>query len=30
MERLWNGDEIDYGLNFGDHPVLVRVIPGTY
>ncbi|AFC85800.1 DUF5597 domain-containing protein [Frateuria aurantia] len=30
MERLWNGDEIDYGLNFGDRPSLLRVVAGTY
>ncbi len=30
VERLWNGDEIDYGLNFGDKPSLLRVYPGTY
>ncbi|MHC1479185.1 DUF5597 domain-containing protein [Frateuria aurantia] len=30
MERLWNGDEIDYGLNFGDQPSLLHVIPGSY
>lgn len=29
-ERLWNGDEIDYGLNFGDQPRLLRVVPGTF
>ncbi len=25
FERIWNGDQTDYGLNFTDHPVLLRV-----
>lgn len=30
MQRLWNGDETDYGLNFGLKPVLLRVTVGSY
>lgn len=25
MDRVWNGDQTDYGLNFTDRPVLLRV-----
>ena len=28
--RLWNGDQIDYGFNFTERPVLLRVTMGTY
>jgi hypothetical protein len=28
--RIWNGDETDYGLNFGSAPQAVRVTLGTY
>lgn len=28
--RLWNGDETDYGLNFGDKGALLRVSMGSY
>jgi hypothetical protein len=28
--RLWNGDETDYGLNFGGKGSLVRVKLGSY
>lgn len=28
--RLWNGDQIDYGFNFTDRPVMLRVTMGTY
>ena len=28
--RLWNGDETDWGLNFGARPVVLRVQLGTY
>ncbi|HWA88025.1 MAG TPA: DUF5597 domain-containing protein [Opitutus sp.] len=28
--RIWNGDETDWGLNFGTKPQLVRVHLGTY
>lgn len=30
MQRLWNGDETDYGLNFGTEPILLRVTLGSY
>jgi beta-galactosidase GanA len=30
MQRLWNGDETDYGLNFDDRPTLLRVTVGAY
>jgi len=30
MRRRWNGDQIDYGLNFTSRPVLLRVRLGTY
>ena len=28
--RVWNGDETDWGLNFGAEPVLLRVSVATY
>jgi beta-galactosidase GanA len=28
--RLWNGDETDYGLNFGGKGSLLRVTMGSY
>ena len=28
--RIWNGDETDWGLNFGDDPVVLRVSVATY
>jgi beta-galactosidase GanA len=28
--RLWNGDETDYGLNFGGKGSLLRVVMGSY
>jgi beta-galactosidase GanA len=28
--RLWNGDQIDYGFNFTERPVLLKVTMGTY
>jgi beta-galactosidase GanA len=28
--RLWNGDETDYGLNFGGHGTVLRVTVGTF
>ena len=28
VERLWNGDQTDYGLNLVDRPVLLRVTTG--
>ena len=30
FDRLWNGDQIDYGLNFTDRPRLLRVVTATY
>ena len=30
MRRRWNGDQTDYGFNFTEQPVLLRVRLGTY
>lgn len=30
VRRRWNGDQIDYGLNFTGEPVLLKVTMGTY
>jgi beta-galactosidase GanA len=30
MERVWNGDQVDCGLNFTDKPVVLKVTIGTY
>ncbi|WP_338243403.1 DUF5597 domain-containing protein [Aurantiacibacter hainanensis] len=30
MRRRWNGDLVDYGFNFGQQPVWLRVEMGTY
>ena len=30
MRRRWNGDETDYGFNFTEEPVLLKVRLGTY
>jgi beta-galactosidase GanA len=30
MERNWNGDQTDYGLNFMTRPTVLRVKLGTY
>jgi beta-galactosidase GanA len=30
MRRRWNGDQLDYGLNLGAEPVLLKVRLGTY
>jgi beta-galactosidase GanA len=30
MRRRWNGDQTDYGFNFAEEPVLLRVRLGTY
>lgn len=30
FERVWNGDQTDYGLNFTDRPVLLRVTLATH
>ena len=30
MSRVWNGDQTDYGLNFTDLPVILKVRLGAY
>jgi hypothetical protein len=30
FERVWNGDQTDYGLNFTERPVVLRVRLGVY
>ncbi|MFN3837075.1 MAG: DUF5597 domain-containing protein [Brevundimonas sp.] len=30
FERIWNGDQTDYGLNFTDRPQLLRVVTAAY
>jgi beta-galactosidase GanA len=30
MERRWNGDQVDWGLNFTGHPVVLKVRMGRY
>ena len=30
FQRMWNGDETDWGLKFGDEPVVLRVTLATY
>ena len=30
VERVWNGDQTDYGLNFTARPALLRVTMGSY
>jgi hypothetical protein len=30
FQRIWNGDETDWGLNFGGEPVVLRVSVATY
>ena len=30
FQRIWNGDETDWGLNFGAEPVVLRVSVATY
>jgi beta-galactosidase GanA len=30
MERNWNGDQVDWGLNFTDEPTVLKVRMGTY
>jgi beta-galactosidase GanA len=30
MERNWNGDQVDWGLNFTGNPVVLKVRMGTY
>ena len=28
--RVWNGDQVDYGLTFNEKPTLLRVAMGCY
>lgn len=30
MQRRWNGDQVDYGFNFGAEPVWLKIEMGTY
>jgi hypothetical protein len=30
MDRVWNGDQTDYGINFIDTPYLLKVTMGSY
>jgi len=30
FERIWNGDETDWGVNFGSDPVVLRISLATY
>ncbi|MDR6146025.1 beta-galactosidase GanA [Sphingomonas sp. SORGH_AS870] len=30
MDRLWNGDQTDYGINIVDRPVVLKVVMGRY
>lgn len=30
MHRVWNGDQTDWGLNFPDRPILLRIKMATY
>ena len=30
MDRVWSGDQTDYGLNFTGHPVILKVRLATY
>ena len=30
FQRMWNGDETDWGLKFGEDPVVLRVTLATY
>ena len=30
FERMWNGDQTDWGLNFTSVPQVLRVTLGTY
>ncbi|MBW4329642.1 DUF5597 domain-containing protein [Stakelama sp. CBK3Z-3] len=30
MDRVWNGDQTDYGINLIEQPVLLKVIMGSY
>ncbi|MGX0586010.1 DUF5597 domain-containing protein [Sphingomonas sanguinis] len=30
MDRIWNGDQTDYGINIVDRPVVLKVVMGRY
>jgi hypothetical protein len=30
FQRIWNGDQTDWGLNFGAEPLVLRLSVGTY
>jgi beta-galactosidase GanA len=30
FERVWNGDQTDYGLNLPAEPVLLKITMGTW
>lgn len=30
MDRIWNGDQTDYGINIIDRPVVLKVVMGRY
>jgi hypothetical protein len=30
MTRRWNGDQVDYGFNFGKEPVWLKVTMASY
>jgi hypothetical protein len=30
FERVWNGDQTDYGLNLSAEPVLLKITMGTW
>lgn len=30
MQRVWNGDQTDWGINFSDKPILLRIKMATY
>jgi hypothetical protein len=30
MDRVWNGDQTDYGINLIDRPVVLKVVMGRY
>ncbi|HEU4959805.1 MAG TPA: DUF5597 domain-containing protein [Sphingomonas sp.] len=30
VDRLWNGDQTDYGINFIDRPYVLKIVMGSY
>jgi hypothetical protein len=30
MERNWNGDQVDYGINLPAKPIVLKIRIGTY